>query len=121
MTNAISIRLPKELYRKLEAIASERCQTPGLAAKQLLLETLSGMGPLNSLDNRVARLEPQLLRLVDRIEQGGNLSSVADSVGQLRAALASCVYRSLVERGDNEDEAAHWVAETFGVADAEAE
>ncbi|MCA9196645.1 MAG: hypothetical protein KDA87_03870 [Planctomycetales bacterium] len=126
MSNSISVRLPTEAIRELDRIAGKQKKTRGVIAKEMLLRVLDDEDRWSQIQFCIQQLDARLedltrnIRLHASPDLSPHLVSTQQSVDQLRAALATVVYRLMIERGENETEVANWVAEIFGVQDSTA-
>ena len=125
MTESISIRLPDEIISELDRVAARNKKTRGVVAKELLLESISELDRLATVDLRIQQLDSRIGALAEeiRFQASANPANqhalLAQSVNQLRASLATVVFRLLVDKGDDEAEAAEWVSRVFNVQDGD--
>ena len=125
MTESISIRLPDEIITELDRVAARNKKTRGVVAKELLLESISELDRLATVHLRIQQLDSRIGALAEeiRFQASANPANqhalLAQSVNQLRASLATVVFRLLVDKGDDEAEAAEWVSRVFNVQDGD--
>lgn len=115
-SDTITIRLPNSALKQLQEAADARRVSRGIAAKEMLMDSLAKFSVTASIEARLVRLEDAVRTLADRDLRGDPTSDDA-GLPHLRSALATVFHRFLVASGQDDEEAAKWLTEVFEVRD----
>ena len=111
--NNVAFRLPEDHMRELNRLATERGQSKGRLAKDIVTAAMMDFDRFDELSHRLGVVERGIGHL---IEQFDRLDAMQAAVDQLRASSAAATARLLVNMGNVDiEEAIAWTKETFGV------